>query len=189
MIGKHDLWGISHDHVCYISMQHSKPSHVRPNCAACRREAPASILQPAQSRLDFQTRYLCPACIEHQAEALPALISMVNTTGWKELSDEVRRIIRVWDADGYVTIPDWAERMNRRQLTIVQEAKDLPHDPEEEAILQRLLKKRQELLASQSQASRPSKRRTRLSKRFQRMKTLLARSNKGSQAKAAGQAR
>jgi hypothetical protein len=96
-------------------MRHSRPLHVRSNCAACRREAPASILQPAQSMLDFQIRDLCPACIEHKAEALPALVRTVNKAGWRELTDEVRRTIRVWDMEEYVTVPVWAERMSRRQ--------------------------------------------------------------------------
>lgn len=138
-------------------MQPSRPFHRRLNCAACHREAPASILQPVQSRLDLQTRDLCPACIEQKAEALPALIRKVNKTGWKELTDDVRRSIRVWDMEEYVTVPVWAERMSSRQLVILKETEEPLPDPEDEVLLKRLRKKRQELVTPKRQKIRQGK--------------------------------
>ena len=105
-------------------MQNSRPLYTHSQCAACRREAPASILQPAQSVLDLQFRDLCPACIEHRTEALPALVRTINKAGWKELTDEVRRTIRVWDMEEYVTVPAWAERMSRQQLVMVKKTEE-----------------------------------------------------------------
>ena len=169
-------------------MQHSKPSHVRSNCAACRREAPASVLQRVRSRLDFETRYLCPACIEHQAEALAVLISMVNTTGWKELPDEVRRTTRVWDTDGYVTIPDWAGRMDRRQRTMLQEAKDRPLRFGGGGAPPALAEETTGIARVPEPNKRP-KQAPDLPQQVPTCETVLARSKKGSQAKAAGQTR
>lgn len=159
--------------ICYISMQHSHRLHERLNCAACRREAPASILRPAQSILDFQIRYLCPACIEHKAEAMPALIRAVKKAGWKELTDEVRRTIRVWDMEEYVTVPVWAERMSRRQLVTRKEPEDRLLDPEDEVLLQRLRKKLQELTALKHQTIRQRKRQTKRSRWLQHVMSSL----------------
>ena len=149
-------------------MQHARPLHERLNCAVCRREAPASILQRAQSMLDFQIRDLCPACIEHKAEAMPALILAVNKAGWKELTDEVRRTIRVWDMEEYVTVPVWAERMSRRQLVTLKETEKPLLDPEDEALFQRLRKKHQELIALKHQTFRQRKRQTKRSRCLRR---------------------
>ena len=98
-----------------------------------------------QSRLDFQIRALCPACIEHKAEALTALVRTVNKAGWKELSDEVRRTIRVWDMGEYVTVLVWAERMSRRQVVTLKPAQEPPLDPDDEVQLQRMRKKLKEV--------------------------------------------
>ena len=132
-------------------------------CAACCREAPASILHPAQSILDLVIRDLCPACIEHKAEAMSALVHTVNQAGWKALKDEVRRTIRVWDMEEYVTVPVWAKRMSRRQLVIPKETEQPHLDPEDEVILQRLRKKQQELIMPKHQTSRQAKGQTRQS--------------------------
>lgn len=170
-------------------MQDPKSLHVRVNCAACRREAPASILRPAQSELDGETRQLCPACIEFRAEALPAVITTINKIGWKTLSRDVRRIISVWDADGYVTIPEWAKRMSRRQLIIVVQDKSEPDPPteeEDEAILERLHEKRRELRKAENQARVSGANPTRLGKRVKRVKTALSRRSKAKADEATG---
>ena len=158
-----------HSLVCYIDMQYSRPLYVRLNCAACRREAPASILQPAQSMLDSQFRDLCPACIEHKAEALPALVRTVNKAGWKELTDEIRRTVRVWDMEEYVTVPAWAERMSRQQLVTLKETEEPLSDPEDQALLERLRKKQQELATPKRQTTPQRKRQTKRSRWLQRV--------------------
>jgi len=117
-------------------------------CSACRREAPASILKPVRSVLDAELRDLCPACIENKAEALPALVRTVNRAGWRELPAKVRRSIRVWDIDTYVTVRAWAERMSKQQLALpvkAKEVKEPPLAPEDEALLRRIRKRRREI--------------------------------------------
>lgn len=132
--------------------------NLRVNCAACRREAPTSVLKAVQSKLDFQIRDLCPACIEHKAEALQALVRTVNKAGWKGLTNDIRRTIRVWDMEEYVTVPVWAERMSHRQLVTLKKTEEPVLDPEDEALLQRLRNKRQEAIPPKHRAIRQEKR-------------------------------
>ena len=155
-------------------MEYSRPLYTHSYCAACRREAPASILQPAQSMLDHQFRDLCPACIEHRTEALPALVRTINKAGWKELTDEIRRTIRVWDMEEYVTVPAWAERMSRQQLVTVKETEEPQKeteeplsDPEDQALLERLHEKQQELIKPKHQTNPRRKRHTKRSRWLQ----------------------
>ena len=114
-------------------------------CSACRREAPASILKPVRSVLDAQVRDLCPACIENKAEALPALVRTVNRAGWSKLPAEIRRSVRVWDIGSYVPVRAWAERMSKQQLALPVKAEEPPLEPEDEILLRRIRKRRQEI--------------------------------------------
>lgn len=61
------------------------------------------------------------------------------------MPDEIRQSIRVWDMEEYVTVPTWAERLSRRQLVILKKNEKQTLDHENDASLQRLLKKRREL--------------------------------------------
>lgn len=111
-------------------------------CAACRREAPASILEATLSVLDFKMHSHCPACIDHRAEPLLVLIQTVNAAGWIDIPKEIRQAIRVYDMGEYVTVRTWAERLSKRQLvaqTPSQPRAMLPLDPDDEAVFQEVL--------------------------------------------------
>lgn len=127
-------------------------------CAACRREAPASILRPVRSALDAQIRDLCPACIENKAEALPALVRTVNRAGWSELPASIRRSIRVWDIDTYVSVRAWAQRMSKQQLVLPTKAKEQTLEPEDEILLRRVRRRRREIAEQASETRRRARR-------------------------------
>ena len=107
-------------------------------CAACRREAAASILEPVISVLDFEICDLCPACVDSNAEPIIAVIRTTNSAGWRQLPGEIRRSIRVFDMDEYVTVPVWAKRMSERQLVVAEKPKEPDLDPDDTAVLRRM---------------------------------------------------
>ncbi len=110
-------------------------------CAACRRDAPSPVLEPTLSVLDFRLHDLCPACIDHHAEPLNTLVRAVNTAGWKELPEEIRRAIRVFDMEEYVTVREWAERLSKRQLVVREDPKPDPVDDDDVRQMRAILDK------------------------------------------------
>lgn len=114
-------------------------------CAACRRETPEGLrLVEVMSVLDWRARPLCPGCVDNRAEpldAITAIIRMDRPRSWAAVSPIVRRSIRVYDGGDYVTVKDWAERMTRRQLVLVQSEKDR----EDAEILKKITRRMREM--------------------------------------------
>lgn len=84
-------------------------------CASCGRDGD---LQPKRSALDHCTYNCCSVCIEYKAEPLTAVVHRVNGQGWCTIPPRLRRAIRIFDLEEYVSIPTWATRMSHRQVTL-----------------------------------------------------------------------
>lgn len=91
-------------------------------CAGCRREAPATLLVPILSLVDFTHYEMCPACHENDAEPLAAIarvVRMDSPGSWLEIPADTRRRIRVFYDGAYIKPLAWAERMRRQQVAVI----------------------------------------------------------------------
>ncbi len=82
------------------------------------------------SVLDGHRYDTCRECFAHCAEHWKAIANFLREAEWRELPDEIKRVITVWQDEDYVPVAVGVKRMLKRQLVLfnkeeAEEADDL----------------------------------------------------------------
>ena len=85
------------------------------NCETCGRQTPQRFYN--WSAIDPNTQYRqCGVCASNNCESVTVITRVVNAVGWKEIHPTIRKAVRVYDMEQYITVPEWAKRLSHRQI-------------------------------------------------------------------------